>query len=483
MAYQFVLGLLGAIGINGHNFLFGEKQQLYLDTQHNLAAWLAGDAPLNILSQGFYDAFMSIGGSGNALSLLLCVLFFSRDRRHTILALSAIPLVMFNINELLLFGLPVIFNPTLIVPFILVPLVSFVLVYFTMSMGWVPPAGTIVDWMTPPFMSGYLATQNSWAGVCLQFVVVGVGILIYRPFYRHFACASRINSRAIFRKHEVERSTLKSFIGDVNQAMGRYISKHDVSRRVSRMLSRGEFVMYYQPQVHLNDASHLAFESLVRYRDEQGNIKPSTFIQDFMELGAMYQLDQLVLDLVLADMQKMPLVQGCRIGVNISAETISSAEIVPYIAERLGHYRIPATALEIEITEEAILKDQQQISANIEALQALGVKVAIDDFGAGYASFSHLLKFSFDKVKLDRSLLLNVDQARGQNLYQWLAKISEVTGCAMVAEGIETEQEKAFVASCGIDICQGYYFARPMPLHESFAWSASCMAAHHDISH
>ncbi len=472
LSYQLVLGLLGAVGINGHNFLFTAKQQLFADTQQNLAAWQAGDAPLNILGQGFYDAFMSIGGSGNSLALLICILLFSKDRRHTTLALSAIPLVMFNINELLLFGLPIIFNPTLIVPFVLVPLASFIVVYSAMYLGLVHPVSTIVDWMTPPFVSGYLATNNSVGGVILQMVVIGMGVMIYRPFYLNYSSSARGDTRSIFRKHELEQSTLKSFVGDVSQAMRGYISKHDVSRRVSKMLSSGEFVMFYQPQVHLKNSSHLAFESLVRYKDEEGRLMPPVFIQDFMQLGAIKQLDRMVIELVLADMNKLPLEAGCKVGVNVSAETIADPSIVRFISRRLESYQVSPGALEIEITEEAILENHEQISANIDALQALGVTVAIDDFGSGYASFPHLLKYNFDKVKLDRSLLLNTHEERGQNLYQLLAKISEVTGCALVAEGIETSEEKAFVEQCGIDICQGYYFAKPMPLEEAVSWAS-----------
>ncbi|MCV5976892.1 PTS transporter subunit EIIC, partial [Escherichia coli] len=91
-----------------------------------MAAWQAGEASLNVISQGFYDAFLSMGGSGNSVCLLLCILIFARERNHIMLALAAAPLVMFNINEVLLFGLPIIFNPILIIPFVLVPLVSFV---------------------------------------------------------------------------------------------------------------------------------------------------------------------------------------------------------------------------------------------------------------------------------------------------------------------------------------------------------------------
>lgn len=471
LAYQFVLGLLGAIGINGHNFLFRAKQQLFENTQQNIADWQTGEADLNILGQGFYDAFLSIGGSGNTISLLLCVLLFSKERRHITLALSALPLVIFNINELLLFGLPIIFNPILIVPFVFVPLVSFVVVYSAMTIGLVNPVSTIVDWMTPPLISGYIATQHSFSGVVLQLVVVIIGIAIYRPFYLHFVGQSESNNMAISRQHELGRSTLKLFLGDVTQAMTSYISKHDISRRVSRMLSHGEFVMYYQPQIYLNNNPGFSFESLIRYKDSDGKLLPPLFIQDFQQLGAMKQLDKMVIDLVLVDMQKMPLTLNCKVAINISTETISDKHIVAYIVERLSFYNISPLNLEIEITEEAIIDNDKLVSENIAVLQALGITVAIDDFGSGYASFPHLLKFNFDKVKLDRSLLFNIDNERERNLYQLLAKISEVTGCVLVAEGVETRAEKQFVKQCGIDICQGFYFAKPMPLDDALTWS------------
>ncbi|CEO39699.1 EAL domain-containing protein [Photobacterium kishitanii] len=471
LSYQFILGLLGAIGINGHNFLFRAKQQLFENTQQNIADWQAGEASLNVLGQGFYDAFLSMGGSGNTISLLLCVLLFSKEKRHITLALSALPLVIFNINELLLFGLPIIFNPILIIPFVLVPLVSFVVVYGAITFGLVNPVSTIVDWMTPPFISGYIATQHSLSGVLLQVVVVIIGIGIYRPFYLHYVGRSQNNNMTISRQHELDRSTLKSFLGDVNQAMSSYINKHDISRRVSRMLSRGEFIMHYQPQVHLNNEHCLSFESLIRYKDPEGKLWPPVFIQDFQQLGAIKQLDQMVIDLVLIDIQKMPLEKNCKVAINVSAETISDKHIVAYIVERLSYYDISPQVLEIEITEEAIIDNDKQVSENIAVLQALGITIAIDDFGSGYASFPHLLKFNFDKVKLDRSLLFNIENEREKSLYQLLAKISEVTGCVLVAEGVETEAEKHFVQQCGIDICQGFYFAKPMPLDNALAWT------------
>ncbi|WP_305829268.1 EAL domain-containing protein [Photobacterium leiognathi] len=147
----------------------------------------------------------------------------------------------------------------------------------------------------------------------------------------------------------------------------------------------------------MKDPSHLSFESLVRYKDKTGKLIPPVFIDDFYQLGAIKQLDQMVIDLVLTDMKKLPLEHGCKVSVNISAESIADPAIIHFVVERLRFYEIEPSSLEIEITEEAIITNDKQIAKNIEALQALGITVAIDDFGSGYASFPHLLKFNFDK--------------------------------------------------------------------------------------
>lgn len=235
--------------------------------------------------------------------------------------------------------------------------------------------------MTPPLLSGYIATQNSIGGVVLQFVVITLGVMIYRPFYFNYVGRSRQNNMTMSRQSELESSTLKTFLGDINQMMGSYVSKHDISRRVNHMLNNGEFVMHYQPQVNVTNPAQLSFEALVHYNDKTGKLTPPIFINDFYQLGAIKQLDQMVINLVLNDMQNLPLDNGCKVSVNISTQSIADPVIIHQIKERLRFYNIDPENLEVEITEEAIITEKKQISKNIDALQALGVTVAIDDFG------------------------------------------------------------------------------------------------------
>lgn len=464
LTYQTILGLLGAIGINGHNMLFATKQQLYATTQANFAAYQAGDAPLNVLSQGFYDAFTSMGGSGGSISLLLCILLFSRSRNHIMLALAATPLVIFNINEVLLFGLPIIFNPIMIVPFILVPLVSFVLTYFAITYGFVPPVESIVNWMTPPLFSGYIAMGDNIIGSLLQLVIIVIGIFIYRPFYLTFSGKYSVHLQSIEQVSSIEKSTFKSLLENVRSATASSMNKSLAQQRLSSMMREGELVMHYQLLQSVKTKRIVSYEALLRYKDGSGKLCPPTFINDFQLLNAMPMLDRAVIEQVLKDMQKLPLSSEQRVAINISVASIGQGDFVSHLLSRLAHYEISPTWLELEITEEAIINDKMHLLGTMEKLQSEGILIAMDDFGTGYASFPHLIKYPFNKVKLDRSLLLGSTTPKGRDLYHLVAQLGSVTNCIMVAEGVETQEEYDFIAECGVDVVQGYLIARPQPL-------------------
>lgn len=469
LVYQGILGLLGAIGINGHNLLFSVKQMLYAVTQENLAAWQAGDAQLNIISQGFYEAFMSMGGSGNSISLLLCILLFSKERNHIMLAIAAFPMVIFNINEVLLFGLPIIFNPLLIIPFVLVPLVSFVIAYLSIAYGIVSPVTTIVDWMTPPLLSGYIAMGKNIEGMLLQLVIIVVGMFVYRPFYLAFSGNGFKSIQSVVNFSSVEKITFKSLLDSIRTSAESSISRATAQQRMVNMLREGELVMHYQLLHNLASPERYEFEALLRYKDPSGKIYFPTFISDFQLLDAMPILDKAVLEQVLTDMQKMPLEHGGRVAINMSVASITEMDFVKHLASRLAHFNIPPHCLAIEVTEEAILSDSCQLRQTMADLQALGILVVMDDFGTGYASFPHLLKYPFDKIKLDRSLLLDATTQKGRDLYHLVAQIGKIANCTVVAEGVETKEELDFAAECGVDIIQGYFIARPVPLAEALA--------------
>ncbi|MCK8046213.1 EAL domain-containing protein [Shewanella sp. 1CM18E] len=464
LLYQTFLGILGAVGINGHNMLFAVKQQIYADTLTNLDAWNAGEASVNIISQGFYDAFLSMGGSGNCISLLLCVLLFSQKYNHKMLAVVAIPMVMFNINEVLLFGLPILFNPIMIVPFILVPLVSFVIVYACIALGIVSPIVSIVNWLTPPIFSGYFAMGEQLDGAILQIVVIAIGIFIYRPFYLAYVGKHLVSVDPNTKYAAAEGSIFNNVLRSVRDSTNNSITQSSAQKRVAKILRQGKLVMFYQKIQSLQEPSQYNYEALVRYVDESGKLCPPVFIEDFQLLKAMPLLDKLVLELVLADIKTLALPNGSRVAINVSVASIEQVDFVNHLLGRLEHYDISPAKIEIEITEEAMLSDKVYLTQVMQELQAKNITISMDDFGSGYASFPHLLQYPFNKVKIDRSLLLDATSEKGREIYKLVAKLGAIANCKVVAEGVEHMQEYEFIANCGVDLVQGYYIAKPMPV-------------------
>ncbi|MGS0681790.1 EAL domain-containing protein [Shewanella sp. 125m-7] len=464
LLYQTLLGILGSVGINGHNMLFTIKQQIYADTLTNIEAWHAGEASINIISQGFYDAFMSMGGSGNSISLLLCVLIFSRKYNHRMLAVAAIPMVMFNINEVLLFGLPILFNPIMIIPFILLPLISFVLVYACITLGVVSPVVSIVNWMTPPVFSGYLAMGNQVDGAILQVVIIIIGVLVYRPFYLAYAGKHLITTNPKANNSNLEGSIFEHILRSVRNSTDNNIKSSSAQKRMIEILKQGELVMFYQKIQSLGNKEQYNYEALIRYINIKGELCPPTFILDFQLLEAMPLLDKLVIELVLSDMQKIELPLGGRIAINISVASIEQPDFVQHLFSRLEHYAVDPSKVEIEITEEAMLSDKVHLTKVMAELQTKKITISMDDFGSGYASFPHLLKYPFNKVKIDRSLLLDATSSKGKDIYKLVTKLGSIANCKIVAEGVETQQEYEFIKDCGVDLVQGYYLAKPLPL-------------------
>lgn len=201
--YEVVRNLLWVFGLNGHLVLAAYKQELFQISNQAIENYRLYGEAMPILSSSFYDIYAGIGGAGNTLCLALSMLLFSKKGTHRKLALAVLPLGIFNINEPIIYGLPIMFNPILIIPFLLTPVISLVIAFSAITVGLVPAVSETINWMTPVFLSGYLATEGALAPVLLQFVLLCVGIAIYTPFLR------AMNSK------QMQKSKEKVFIYDL----------------------------------------------------------------------------------------------------------------------------------------------------------------------------------------------------------------------------------------------------------------------------
>ncbi|MEG0473541.1 MAG: PTS sugar transporter subunit IIC [Solibacillus sp.] len=179
----FIPAFLWTLGVHGANIIEPFMQTINATAiDANIAAIKAGEVAPYIINKPFFDAFVNMGGSGTTIALIIAIFIFARKNKQysTVGKLSAGP-GLFNINEPLLFGLPIVLNPILFIPFILTPMVNVSIAYFATKLALVPAATAVIPWTTPPVLNGFLVTQH-WSGAVLSLVLLVISVLIYLPF-------------------------------------------------------------------------------------------------------------------------------------------------------------------------------------------------------------------------------------------------------------------------------------------------------------
>ena len=464
--YELTRGVFWSIGINGHVVLSNYKTELFAVTEESLGLIELGKGTMPILTSNFYDFYTGMGGSGNTLSLVLCVLIFAKNKGYKHLAQAAFFLSIFNINEPILYGLPIMFNPIMIIPFLIAPIAGLLIAYFATLWGIVPPIMGVISWMTPPIIGGYLGTNGAISASILQGVILLVGMAVYYPFFMRMDKLS-IGRTALDSLTERFFSSEKI---DTTKAIGSYIphlTKNIAAQKeVDRLHKTGNFILYYQPQYNIKQKKVVSLEVLIRHRSYSGKITPPTFIQSFSELGLLAELDFWVLEKAITTASIYADNPNFKVSINVSPETVLVPTFLLTLSSLINNSCLVFSQLELEITEELLIKDEEKTKEILSKLRLLGVKIALDDFGSGYSSIAYLSHFDFDKVKIDRSLLLNIDTKRGRKLFSLAVELGRITGASIVVEGAEQKNEVEFVQSLGIECIQGFFFYRPMPIED-----------------
>ncbi|AUJ60682.1 PTS cellobiose transporter subunit IIC [Bacillus velezensis] len=202
--------LLWACGLHGANIVGGVMAPIWFGAMDaNRIAFQAGDALPNIFTQQFFEIWINIGGSGATLALVVTMFLRSRSKQMKQLGKLAIGPAVFNINEPIIFGMPIVMNPMLLIPFIITPLVTLVFTYIGMSTGLVAkPAGIAVPWTMPPIFSGYLATGGKISGAVMQAINITTAFIVYYPFFRMW------DSQKLKEENELEQSQAPAVQGD-----------------------------------------------------------------------------------------------------------------------------------------------------------------------------------------------------------------------------------------------------------------------------
>ena len=242
-----------------------------------------------------------------------------------------------------------------------------------------------------------------------------------------------------------------------------------------RAIDRREFVLHFQPRAALADGVVSGFEALIRWKHpERGMVSPAEFIPLLEETGLVVPVGAWVIDAVCGQLRAWQLagLSLRPVAVNISSVQFRHDDLGGVIDRALARHGIAPALLEVEITESALMESAERTAGLLGRLRERGVRIAIDDFGTGYSSLAYLKRLPVDALKLDQSFVRGLPHdAEDASIARAVIGLAHNLGLKVVAEGVETEAQRAFLAANGCDEMQGWLLGRPLPANE-------CMARH-----
>ncbi|XQF91059.1 putative bifunctional diguanylate cyclase/phosphodiesterase [Pseudoalteromonas espejiana] len=258
------------------------------------------------------------------------------------------------------------------------------------------------------------------------------------------------------------------------QSGEKHARRMHIARSLETAIEKQQFVLYFQPKMKIKSQTIDSCECLIRWFDDGEFISPAQFIPIAEHSGFILPLGEWILDTAFAQAKAWH-EQGLhiRLAINISARQFTQQDFVAGIKERLQRFAVPAELIELEITETAIMDDEEFGISVLQALSALGISLSIDDFGTGYSSLGYLQRFPVNKLKIDQSFVRNMaSDKRDQALVLSICQLAKNLGLDIIAEGVEEHAQLEKLKEYNCDQIQGYLLSRPIPADEFEAFLA-----------
>ncbi|MDR0672596.1 MAG: EAL domain-containing protein [Zoogloeaceae bacterium] len=487
VAYVFIIHVFWFFGIHGANALDPMTQGIFqAASDSNVAAQALGLPPPHVVTKLFLDTFVFMGGSGSSICLLAALLITRRRDGSRRLAKISLAPGLFNINEVLLFGLPVILNPIFFLPFILAPLALMLTSFVAVHYGLAPGATVPVVWTTPPLLSGYFATGGALAGALLQCFNLALGALIYIPFVRIFdRIRMERQKRAMTALMDIACSNIVGPSGkkclDRNDEVGTLARV--LAGDLERAMKQGEgLYLEYQPQVDHRSGKVIGAEALVRWRHpEYGPIPAPIMVAisedgDFMKPLGLWVLNEACAER--ARWQSHGLEDNFKTSVNVSIRQLDDAALPDKVMRCLEKHKLQRNMLGVEVTESIALDPEAPHNRILNQIHDLGVVISIDDFGMGHSSLVYLKYFPVNTLKIDKALSKDVASSKTcVEIISTIVELCRALDVKIVVEFVENQEQIDVLRKLGCHIFQGYFYSPPLSGEKMLAYALKMNAA------
>ncbi len=452
-------GILWFFGVHGGNALAKVSQNVFVP---------ANTLPDVTVSKQFIDVFGLMGGCGATICLLIAILIFSRKKNHRTLAKASIAMVIFNVNEILVFGVPIMFNPIMLIPFLLTPIISVLIAYGAVSIGLISITTTAVTWTTPVLFSGYVLT-GSIAGSLVQLVSIIVGVMIYAPFVRLMEKVEQ--QRSDFHLDEIEhlfKENLKKgntlILNDMRHGLDRMY--HMMVVAMGKDLKKHKIPVFYQPQVN-TDGKIIGAEALLRWNFKGRIMFPPLVVEMAKEEKYMNDLSIEVLKKSCKDtLMFLEYDPNFKMSVNMVAEQMDDRGFVEQVILIIKEHKLEKNIC-LEITEETNIESFDNVGDNVLYLKENGIRMALDDFGMGHTSLKYLQENLFDYVKLDGKLVNDImNNDRSETIVKSIIQLENELNFMVIAEYVDTEEKRDLLINLGCKYLQGFLYSPAIPVDE-----------------
>ena len=296
------------------------------------------------------------------------------------------------------------------------------------------------------------------------FVGISIGIAVFPDDGDTIETLVKHADIAMYHAKDSGRNDYKFFTHDLQKS---FTGRLAVENEMRHALDKGQFEVYYQPQVSVQDQRIRGMEALIRWNHpSRGIVPPGEFIPIAEESGLIGPISEWVLNAACrqACLWRESELPPITMAVNLSARQIEHPQFVDKFTECLRDHDMTGQGLEIEITESTLMRDMDGSIEKLRRLAELGVEISIDDFGTGYSSLSYLKKLPLHTLKIDRSFIhdLNGHMNNGSTIVAGIAAMAKGLNLNVVAEGVETRAQLEYISTLGCDAYQGYLFSRPV---------------------